>query len=155
MGDLEKITLFHRWYVEPIKRLEKIPNGDGGWVVFIVGLALYERLIIARLKSKNIKSDEETIYKAMCKDLDISEKERSIFWGMCRNGLLHQAMPKIGPTRLFFKDDFSDKPVFSKINEINMICINPMKFTNRIINEFLSEPNLIDMSESNPLARIV
>jgi hypothetical protein len=64
-------------------------------------------------------------------------------------------MPKVGNTGLFFKNDFSEKPVFKKINGRDMICINPMKFTKRIITEFLSEPDLIDLSESNPLAHIV
>lgn len=155
MIDQEKIRLFQIWYVEPINLLETLPNGDGGWVVFIVGLALYERLINAQLKTNNQATDDVNKHKAICDDLGITEHQRSVFWSMCRNGLLHQAMPKIGSTSLWLRDEFSDKPEFQKIEGIEFICINPWKFTKRVLNDFLSAPELIDASDSNPLAIII
>ena len=155
MVDQEKIELFRRWYVGPIDLLEKLPDGDGGWVAFIVGFALYERFILARLKNDNQATDEVSRNKAICDDLGITEHQRSVFWSLCRNGLLHQAMPKIGRTGLYLHEEFSDKPQFQIFEGEEFLCINPWKFSKRVLKKFLSRPELIDASDSNPLALIV
>lgn len=154
--DLEiTIYKFKIWYVDPIKKLEELPNGNGGFVAFIVGLALYERLIRSKLQINNQESTEESIKSAMNIDLGITEGQRNVFWDLFRNGLLHQAMPKPGNTVYKFRDDFSNKPEFVESNGQWFIYINPWKFTYRVLNEFLSQPELIIASESCPLASII
>lgn len=149
------IHKFKIWYVEPIKKLEELPNGNGGFVAFIVGLALYERLITAKLIINNQEPTDESKKNAMNIDLGITEGQRTVFWDLFRNGLLHQAMPKTGKTDYFFRDDFSDKPLFIESDGECFIHINPWKFTYRVINEFLLQPELIIASESYPLASII
>lgn len=150
----EALAYFEMWFVQPVEKLKELPNGAGGFVAFMVGLALYERLISAKLKFKNLSSNEETFKKAMAEDLRLSDKDRSIFWDMLRNGLLHQGMPKIGRTGCFFHHSFSEYPEFTQINGKPVICIDPWKFTDRVIKEFLVNPSLINSSESFPLAYI-
>lgn len=149
------IYKFKIWYVEPINKLKELPNGNGGFVALIVGLPLYERLITAKLQINNQKTTEESIKSAMNIDLGITEGQRNVFWDLFRNGLLHQAMPKPGKTSYFFRDDFSDKPLFVESDGECFIYINPWKFTDRVVNEFLSQPELIIASESYPLASII
>jgi hypothetical protein len=31
--EADSIRLFERWYVRPLRELEKLPDGDGGFVV--------------------------------------------------------------------------------------------------------------------------
>ena len=37
--------VFNRWYRRPLTELEKIENGDGGFVVLVVSCFLYEGYI--------------------------------------------------------------------------------------------------------------
>jgi hypothetical protein len=58
MNNQEALDKFRIWYFEPIEKLKELPNGGGGFVAFMVGLTLYERLIIARIKQeRNATSD--------------------------------------------------------------------------------------------------
>jgi len=154
MDQEDSIRSFNLWFVEPIEKLKELPNGSGGIIAFMIGLALYERLIIAKLKFENCPSDEESIRKAMSEDLQLSESQQRVFWDMLRNGFLHQAMPKIGKTRCMFHDSFTEYPVFKTLDGMEVICINPWRFTDRVISEYLAYPCLINISESYPLVRI-
>lgn len=149
------VNYFRVWFVEPIEKLKELPNGAGGFIAFMVGLALYERLIVAKLKLDNRSTDELVIQEAMGHDLGLSDEQRRIFWDMIRNGLLHQAMPKKGKTNYLFCHTFSGYPKFELINGSLVICIDPWKFTDRVMAEFLSNPGLIVASESYPLASII
>jgi len=155
MNEQEAVDKFRRWYFEPIEKLRKLPNGDGGFVAFMVGIALYERWITAKLKSKNQMADKKSIKKAMQDDLGLSDQERRIFWDMFRNGLFHKAMPKLGKTGYWFNCTFSGYPEFKVLDGHPVIRIDPWKFTDRVIKEFLSDPKLIMESESYPLPSIL
>jgi len=148
------LSAFYVWFVEPIEKLKELPNGAGGIVAFMVGLALYERLIVAKLRINDQPTDEESIKKTMSEDLLLSDSQRRIFWDMLRNGFLHQAMPKTGTTICMFHDSFTEYPIFKTIDGMPVICINPWKFTDRVISVFLENPNLINSSESYPFVQI-
>jgi len=154
MEETNSLEYFRMWFVEPIEKLKELPGGNGGFVAFMVGLALYERLIVAKLKLGNLETDDEAIQQAMADDLKLSDIQRRIFWDMLRNGLLHQAMPKVGKTRCYFHHQFSAYPEFRTSDNGPVICIDPWKFTNRVLEEFLMHPSLIVASESYPLAYI-
>lgn len=145
---------FRRWFVEPVEKLKSLPDGNGGFVAFMAALALYERLIVARLKLRNELTDEDSVRREIAQDLGLSDNERSIFWDMFRNGMLHQAMPKAGNTEWVFHDSFSGYPEFKTLQGRSFICINPWKFTDRVLAEFISEPKMIIASESFPLGTI-
>jgi hypothetical protein len=155
MNEEEAINKFRIWYIEPVEKLKELPNGNGGFVAFMVGIALYERLIIADLSLKGKKTDVPSIQQAMMIDLKLTEKQQHIFWDVFRNGLFHQAMPKSGKTGYWFRHTFSGYPEFIEENERTIICIDPWEFTDRVINAFLSDPKLIIESESYPLPSII
>jgi len=72
-----------------------------------------------------------------------------------RNGLFHQAMPKLGKTGYCFNHTFTGYPEFKVLDGHPVICIDPWKFTDRVIKEFLSDPKLIMESVSYPLPSIL
>lgn len=155
MDKINAEELFQRWFVIPISKLKELPNGDGGFVAFISALALYERLVVAKLKVQNQTSEPEKVKQVMAKDLGLSPKEQAIFWDMFRNGLLHHAMPKAGKTSWIFHDTFGASPTFQFLDNAAFICIDPWKFTDWVLGEFLANPNLIIASESFPLPSIL
>jgi hypothetical protein len=144
------LELFDAWFVKPIKSMDV----NGGFIAFMVALALYERLIVARLKLAEQSSDEESVKEKMAEDLKLDPQQRTIFWDMFRNGLLHQGMPKVGKTGYLFRSDFSDFPEFKEYDGKPVICIDPQKFAIRVLNEFTQSPELILASESFPLASV-
>lgn len=154
MEEETALKYFRIWFIEPIEKLKELPGGNGGFVAFMVGLALYERLMVAKLKLENRETNDDAIQQAMAIDLNLSDRQRRIFWDMLRNGLLHQGMPKVGKTRCFFHHQFSGYPEFRTSDNIPVICIDPWKFTDRVLKEFLQHPMLIVSSESYPLAYI-
>jgi len=116
---------------------------------------LYERLIYSKLKLSNNEVRPEQMYSAMNDDLQLTDHQRKIFWDIFRNGLLHKAMPKSGNTGYVFRDDFSGYPKFVDDSGQELILINPWKFTDRVINEFLENPNLILIAKEYPLPIIL
>jgi hypothetical protein len=104
------LDLFRLWFVQPIEKLKETPEGSGGFIALMVGLVLYERLLIAKLKLENRPTDDETIQQAMAVDLKLTDSQRRIFWDVLRNGLLHQAVPKAGKTGCIFHYAFSGYP---------------------------------------------
>jgi hypothetical protein len=155
MNEQEALEKFRLWYVEPVEKLKELPYGSGGFAAFMVGLALYERLIVAKIKITGQEANDEAIQNAMNEDLRLSDIERRIFWDMFRNGLFHQAMPKIGRTGYCFDNSFTGFPEFKALNGHPVICIDPWKFTDRVINELIATPKLIVESESYPLPSIL
>jgi len=155
MSEQEALDKFRLWYIGPIEKLKELPNGAGGFVAFMVGIALYERLIVAWLKLKEQKADDDAIQKTIKDDLRLTDQERRIFWDMFRNGLFHQAMPKLGKTGYCFNHTFTCYPEFKVLDGHAVICIDPWKFTDRVIKEFLSDPKLIIESVSYPLPSIL
>jgi len=48
--EADPVKLFERWYVRPLRELEKLPEGDGGFVVLATCCFLYERYAKAYLR---------------------------------------------------------------------------------------------------------
>jgi hypothetical protein len=159
MTEEEAVELFKRWYVEPIEKLKELPKGAGGWVAFMVALALYERLTKTKLKLKEKPANPDNVRQEMANDLDLSLDDQKTFWDMFRNGLLHGAMPEVGPkaglTHYWLDSSFSGRPQFIKKDGVPIVCIDPWKFADRVLKAFLSDPKLIMTSNSYPLANII
>ena len=152
---MNSIEYFNRWFVNPIKKLKDLPEGDGGFVAFMVAIPLYDRYIRAKLKLAGKCANEESVKKEMSKDLRMNDSERHIFWDMFRNGFMHRSMPKKGKTKYMFNSSFSAIPKFKRFkNNEDFICLDPWKFSERVLNKFLKEPRLITASEKYPLASI-
>lgn len=144
--------LFKAWYVEPLSMLSS--NINAGFIAMIVAFALYERLICAKLKLNNQVTEGDSVRSAMADDLGLDSKQQSIFWDLFRNGLLHGAMPKAGQTGYILHPNFSETPEFKTYKGNPVVCIDPWKFAQRTINQFLKDPDLIAVSESFPMAKV-
>ena len=151
---MDSIKYFNRWFVNPINKLKDLPDGDGGFAAFMIAIPLYERYIKGKLKLAGECADKKSVKKEISKDLRMNDDERKIFWDMFRNGFMHQGMPKKGKTKYMFSSSFSAIPEVKEINSKNFICLDPWKFSERVLNKFLEEPKLITVSESCPLASI-
>jgi len=150
IDETRAVELFKAWFVKPMSTMDT----DGGFVAFMVALALYERLIIAKLKLENSDTDKPAIKQKISEDLELSDHDRSVFWNLFRDGLLHQGMPNIGKTGFILHPNFAEKPKLKYDGEKPVFCIDPWKFYQRVIQEFLSNPCLITASESFPLAQV-
>lgn len=144
------IELFKTWYVKPLDDID----ADGGFVVFIVAFALYERLIIAKLKLENSATTKPEIKRKISADLCLTDHERSKFWNLFRDGLLHEAMPYLGNTGFIFHPSFTELPKLKYCYGHPVFCIDPRKFYQRVVNEFLNNPHLIASSGSAPIASV-
>jgi hypothetical protein len=148
------IDLFNRWFTEPINILKKLPNGDGGFAAFMISIPLYERYIISKLKLENKLTDDKNIRNEIANDLNLTDGQRTVFWDMFRNGLMHEAMPKDGKTLWITSSKFTELPEFKTISGHDYVCIDPWKFADRVLSKFTSDHRLITASESFPFASI-
>lgn len=64
--------LFRRWYKVPLKILEGIPRGDGGWIALATSCFLFERYVSVKHKIENGKSKikKEDIYEQLVTDFN-------------------------------------------------------------------------------------
>jgi hypothetical protein len=150
VDEAEALRLFKAWFVKPMEKMDI----DGGFVAFMVALALYERLIVAKLVLEHGRADEDAQKQKKAEDLGLTDREQSIFWDLFRNGLLHEGMPLLGKTGFILDPDFTDKPKLKYYEGKPVFCIDPWKFYHRVINEFLNDPRLITTSDSFPLAMV-
>jgi hypothetical protein len=150
MEEAKALELFKAWFVRPLEVLDI----NGGFIAFMVALALFERMVIAKLKLTGIPANKQTIKRKMSEELGLTEDEQSVFWNMFRDGLLHEGMPKVGRTGFIFHSTFSERPEFGEYDGKPVICIDPWKFTDRILREYESNPRLITASDSFPLALV-
>jgi hypothetical protein len=148
----EGLKYFRAWYVEPINMMR--PNINGGFIAFMTALILFERLIDAKLKLEGQPRDQQTKQQRMAQELGITLYQQKIFWNMFRDGLAHQGMPLIGKTKYMFHSIFYDYPLFGTYNGNPYLFIDPWKFTDRILTEFLKDPRLIVASDSFPFASV-
>ncbi|TSA50185.1 hypothetical protein D4R47_02630 [archaeon] len=91
--------LFERWYVQPLRELEKLPDGDGGFVVLATCCFLYERYARAYLRDSGEKASDENVICQLSRDFGVPRDIAEVFWNVIRNGFLHQGMPKARDNR--------------------------------------------------------
>lgn len=151
---LTPIERFEKWFVVPINKLKELPEGDGAFIALMAVLPLYERYIIAKLKHANTETSDEKQRIAISNDLNLNNHQRSIFWAVFRVGLCHQAMPQSGKTKWMISSKFGELPEFSEENGTRYVKLDPWKFADRVLQKYQSEPHLISISESFPLASI-
>ncbi len=148
------IERFERWYGTPVKKLAELPNGDGAFAAWMIGMPLYERYIVGKLILSGREASEENKKTEISSDLQITSQQRPIFWAIFRNGFMHQAMGMHGGTKWAVSSAFGALPVFREMSGVQYICIDPWKFTDRVLDFFRADHRLITASESFPLASI-
>jgi hypothetical protein len=149
---------FDRWYKAPLMYIENLSNGDGAFVALAVSCFLYERYVVAFLKSTNSKADDAAKRNQFAIDFSIDSEAASAFWNVIRNGFLHQGMG------LQQSNKNAQFPKWSVSHEYPMIAlekgppenlkIQPWLFRDRVFELWEKRPDLIDANESFPWATI-
>ena len=84
---------FRMWYVEPLRALEVMPEGQGGFIALATACFLYERYAAAVLNSQGKKADRSGKLRQLVNDFNVNDATAKAFWNVIRDGLLHQGMP--------------------------------------------------------------
>ena len=144
---------FNRWFVVPLRKLERIPDGDGAFVAMPASCCLYERYVLATQGT----SKKKVIYRQLSQDFHIDTKTAQVFWDLIRNGILHQAMPKAKSRSLpewEWDDSFPDAIALSDTGRVPKLNVQPWRFTNRVLELCESNLGLIIQNPKNPWAII-
>ncbi len=151
---------FYNWYVQPLRVLSEIPNGDGGFIALATSCFLYERYATAVLLATHGRAKTDDKIQQLANDFQIDLATATAFWRMIRDGLLHQGMPiinKQGENTLLgwaFRNEF-EKPIqWGKVNGIDALLIQPWLFTQRVVQLWQENLTLIDKNSSFPWADV-
>ena len=155
-------VLFYRWYVHPLKMLQCIPNGDGGFIALATSCILYERYAIATIKNSPVggKATKETKISQFMHDFGVDQETATAFWNVVRNGLLHQAMPKQyeygedSLPRWWFRHDFPKSVELIEHGGKRILKIQPWLVMDRVISLWQQNLDLLKQSDSFPWANI-
>jgi hypothetical protein len=162
MGDyMERLEdLFDRWYVRPLKSLQQIPNGDGGFIALATSCFLYERYARAVITASGAQADKKAIIKQFSADFDVNEEVAGVFWDVIRNGLAHGAMPKQqehGQSALpkwAFRRDFPAVDLVEWEGE-RVLRVQPWLVMDKVISLWRQNLRLLGKSNGFPWATIV
>lgn len=147
---MSSIELFERWFGRSIEKLAELPNGDGAFAALMISLPLYDRFIHAKLKLEGRPATDAFVQGEIEADLGLTDHQRRVFWAMFRNGFMHQGMAKDGKTKWVISHVYGALPVFRTIAGQEVICLDPWKFTDRVLAKFRADHRLITASESFP-----
>jgi hypothetical protein len=126
---------FILWYVEPLRVLEQLHEGQGGFVALATACVLYERYAKAVLSSQGQKADRPGLLVQMEADFGVDRATSEAFWDVMRDGLLHQGMP------------LQKKQGTEIIRGEKWLKVQPWKFMNRVI--ALWEANFVLLAQNN------
>lgn len=142
------LAKFVRWIVVPVGRLRQIRNGDGAFAALNLGFALCERYYRdkSNTESKHWKNKDFKVLAAHDMGVDLHFFEQ--FWTTFRDGLAHQATPKTETKNgITFKWRIGGKcsavPTRIVDGATQIICLDPWKFTDSMIQRYLNEPELL------------
>ena len=149
---------FDKWYAKPLKHLEQMPDGHGGFVVLATACFLYERYAIAVLKSHNRQGNTKNLKSQLASDFSVNEQTADAFWEVIRVGILHQGMPKqkanneILPPWGF--NSTYPALLLDDINGLPFLKVEPFKFMHRVLELWEGNFDLLRATESFPWASI-
>ncbi len=158
---VDPVKLFERWYVRPLRELEKLPDGDGGLVVLATCCFLYERYAKACLQDSREKASDKNVISRFAEDFEICREAVTEFWGVIRDGLLHSGMPKTkdrGRTSIpsWRMHGSFQKPIDLVSGEAETeLQIQPWLFRDRIFELYQARPDLIAYDKNFPWGAIV
>jgi len=151
----EDYDRFKLWYLEPLHALEAMPSGQGGFVALATACFLYERYAVAILTFQDKKADRAGKVSQLGKDFNIDETTAEIFWKVIRDGLLHQGMP-LQVKNLPGWGFHHTYPAIAldNTNDRYFLKVQPWKFTDRVLQLWEANFNLLQSSGSFPWATI-
>jgi len=128
-----------------------------GIIAIATSCFLYERYAVAAIKKSLKKAKTRGIINQLMLDFGTNEQTANMFWNVIRHGILHQAMPK---RREYAKDLLpywslrsGFKQPFKLVKDINgEDCLNvePWLFTDRVLELWRNNLELIDQNEDFP-----
>jgi hypothetical protein len=150
--------LFRKWYVEPLRALEAMPEGQGGFIALATACFLYERYAVAALKAQRKKANLIAKVNQLTNDFNVDEETAWAFWNVIRDGLLHQAMPmqqQHGKTvpRWAFHHSYP-LMALEDINGEVWLKVQPWKFVNKVLDFWISNLDLLQQSKGFPWGNI-
>ena len=142
--------LFRRWYIAPLRRLEELPNGDGGFVVLATACFLYERYAKAFLKAAGDSGTTDNLIARLSADFGIPDDAARAFWNVIRDGFLHQGMPLIKNQQGNLVDGWRTCATHEHAIELDgkILKVEPWRFRDRVLDLFDSRPDLIEHNQS-------
>ncbi len=150
------------WFIKPIDQLKssRTSDSDGAFLALCGAVALYERYIVASLKSADTKASPDAMQTFGANDLGITKDLFNIFWGMYRHGANHAFQPKqftSNETRYGWEisGDFTSIPEFEqRESDLVIVKLNPWAFAELVAQRFRDNPSLFDVSNTNKLAEV-
>ena len=157
MNDAQE--LFHRWFIEPLKKLEELPDGDGGFVVLATSCYLYERYARAYLEASGQPANDNNLIRQLEHDFSVNHQTAEVFWKVIRDGLLHQGMPmqRSQKEKALPRWKFSHKhkaPIEFDSQGGPLLKVEPWLFRDTVLSLWEARPDLVDMNKSFPWATI-
>jgi len=82
--------LFEKWYATPLRTLQSIPSGDGGFVALATSCFLHERYAtsVIRNSPNPTRVDRDAKFRQFMTDFEVDEDTAEAFWDVIRDGLL-------------------------------------------------------------------
>ncbi len=151
---------FNHWFVVPLQWLKAVPNNDGSFIALASALFLYERYIIAKLKSSGEKATEPKKIRQIASDFGVEPREARIFWNVMRDGILHQGMPKVYeqgkklPEWIFHHEESIFAFELREINGHSLLIVQPWLVVDKIIQLWQENLDLLELNESFPWAQV-
>lgn len=151
----EDYDQFRSWYYEPLKTLETMPSGQGGFVAVATACFLYERYAVAILKSQGKKANRAGIVIQLSNDFEVDGETAEVFWKVIRDGILHQGMPLRSDDLPIwgFHDAY---PALDLVINDNgpFLKVQPWKFTERVLQLWDDHFDMLKKSGAFPWATI-
>jgi len=146
---------FKIWYIEPLRKLEEMPSGQGGFIALATSCFLFERYAVAILNSQGKKADRAGKVGQLSKEFSIDIETANTFWNVIRNGMLHQGMP-LHNENLLSCSFHHTYPAIALIKKDGgrILIVQPWKFTDRVLELWINNIHLIKSSGSFPWAAI-
>ena len=149
---------FSLWYIEPLRTLESMPGGHGGFIALATACFLYERYATAILSVQGRKADRAAKLNQLVSDFGVDHATAEAFWDVIRDGLLHQGMPMqkrqgTALPRWAFSENYPPLALESISGEM-WLKVQPWKFMNKVLDLCDSNFELLSQSGSFPWASI-
>src|SRR5450756_2196440 len=130
--------LFNRWYMQPLKQLAAMENGDGGFVALAVSCSLYERYATAVIERSKGEANKQAKLRQFMVDFETDMNTAEAFWNVIRNGLAHQAMPlqidrAVTHPPWWFHDSHRKAAELATVDGQQVLKVQPWHFMNKVL----------------------
>jgi hypothetical protein len=156
LDEHELLQLFEKWYIVPLRELQNMPDNNAV-LLPSCALFLYERYLNVKLSPAGTVTKERK-HKQIAHDFGISEAIAEKFWGVMRDGLLHQGMPmqmahdKEMPKWEF---NFSENGHPIELDSGNLVLrVQPWEVVDRVILLWQKDIHLFNQAKSFPIPGI-